>query len=181
MTHFGVICPAAQGHFNPMVALTAELMQRGHRCTFFQIIDWQNAVRSCGADFQPIGVQEYPAGTWSREFDLLGRTDGLKSMQLTIQMYRRGVEFVCRDVPPAAERLGIDALLVDRSVAAGTVTARALPSAIERVLGGPSFRTAAGRLQAAIAAAGGVERAADICEQVATLRRAVSAAGWTQI
>lgn len=35
MTHFGIICPAAIGHLNPMCALGRELQRRGHRVTLF--------------------------------------------------------------------------------------------------------------------------------------------------
>jgi zeaxanthin glucosyltransferase len=126
MAHFGVICPGASGHFNPMSAVTSELMQRGHRCTYFQFFEWENAVRSTGADFQPLGVQEYPEGTRSEVLDRLGRTKGLESLKFTIEVYRREGEIICRDVPPAAKRLGIDTFLVDQSQGAGTTVAEHL-------------------------------------------------------
>ncbi|MBC8122306.1 MAG: hypothetical protein H7Y22_10760 [Gemmatimonadaceae bacterium] len=109
MVHFGVICPAAIGHSNPMVALAAELVQRGHRCTFFQVADWEKELLKHGADIQPIGVEEFPLGTWPAVLERLGRTAGLESLKLTIQIYCRMQEIICRDVPPAARRLGIDA------------------------------------------------------------------------
>ena len=33
MTHFGIICPTAPGHLNPITTLGYELKQRGHRVT----------------------------------------------------------------------------------------------------------------------------------------------------
>lgn len=126
MVHFGVICPAAIGHSNPMVALAAELVQRGHRCTFFQVADWEKAVRKRGVDFQPIGVQEFPPGSWPALLERLGRIEGLESLKFTIQIYRRLQEIICRDVPLTAQRLGIDAFLVDQSQGAGTTVAEHL-------------------------------------------------------
>ncbi|WP_277881902.1 hypothetical protein [Coleofasciculus sp. FACHB-542] len=35
MTHFGIICPTASGHLNPMTTLGYELVSRGHRVTLF--------------------------------------------------------------------------------------------------------------------------------------------------
>lgn len=126
MVHFGVICPAAIGHSNPMVALAGELMQRGHRCTFFQVADWEKEMRKRGAHFQLIGAQEFPLGAWLALLERLGATEGLESLKLTIQMYCRVQEIICRDVPPAARRLGIDAFLVDQSQSAGTTVAEYL-------------------------------------------------------
>lgn len=37
MTHFGIICPAAMGHLNPMTTLGYELKQRGHPITVLAI------------------------------------------------------------------------------------------------------------------------------------------------
>ena len=36
MSQFGVICPPATGHLNPMTALARTLVRRGHRVTFLQ-------------------------------------------------------------------------------------------------------------------------------------------------
>ena len=37
MTHFGMVCPALTGHFNPMTTLGYELQRRGHRV----VVRWQ--------------------------------------------------------------------------------------------------------------------------------------------
>lgn len=39
MTHFGILCPAASGHLNPMTALVYELQQRGHHVTVIGVLD----------------------------------------------------------------------------------------------------------------------------------------------
>ena len=123
MTHFGIICPAAGGHSNPMSALAIELVSRGHRCTFFQVCDWEEAIRSQGLDFHSIGVREFPPGSWNAVLERLGHIDGLDSLKFTIEAWRRNLEIICRDVPPALERLGVDALLVDQCEPGGTSVA----------------------------------------------------------
>ncbi len=39
MTHFGIFCPAASGHLNPMTTLGRELLRRGHRVSVFNFLD----------------------------------------------------------------------------------------------------------------------------------------------
>lgn len=39
MTHFGITCPPAIGHLNPMCALGRELQRRGHQVTIFGVPD----------------------------------------------------------------------------------------------------------------------------------------------
>ncbi|EGJ34066.1 MULTISPECIES: hypothetical protein [Moorena] len=48
MTHFGIICPAASGHLNPITTLGYELKQRGHRVTVLGIEDPQPKVLARG-------------------------------------------------------------------------------------------------------------------------------------
>lgn len=126
MTHFGVICPAAGGHSNPMTTLTAELIRRGHRCTFFQVPDWEETIRRQGADFHAIGVQEYPSGSWATVLERLGQAVGFDSLKFTIETYRRELLMICRDVPVAAEKFGVEAFLVDQTESAGTTVAEHL-------------------------------------------------------
>lgn len=55
MTHFGIICPAAAGHLNPMTTLGYELQRRGHRLTVLGIEDAQPKVLAAGLEFRVIG------------------------------------------------------------------------------------------------------------------------------
>jgi uncharacterized protein YciU (UPF0263 family) len=54
MTTFGIIAPAAAGHFNPMTVLAHQLQMRGHRAVFLLVSDWREKVEA-----------EYPPGTWA--------------------------------------------------------------------------------------------------------------------
>jgi len=46
MTHFGIICPMATGHRNPMTALGRELVRRGHRIAS-PSLGYSNLAPSC--------------------------------------------------------------------------------------------------------------------------------------
>lgn len=51
MTHFGIFCPGAIGHLNPMVSLGRELVRRGHRVTLFGVPDVRAKVVQSGLEF----------------------------------------------------------------------------------------------------------------------------------
>src|SRR5687767_5503948 len=48
MTHFGIISPPVPGHIHPFAALGRELISRGHRVTYLQMIDLEEKIRSEG-------------------------------------------------------------------------------------------------------------------------------------
>ncbi len=60
MTHFGIICPAATGHLNPMTTLGYELQRRGHRVTVVGILDAEKKVNLAGLEFRAIALSESP-------------------------------------------------------------------------------------------------------------------------
>lgn len=63
MTHFGLLCPTASGHLNPMTTLGYELKQRGHRVTLIGLLDAEANVSAAGLEFQAIGVKDFPTGS----------------------------------------------------------------------------------------------------------------------
>ena len=62
MTHYGILCPPAIGHLNPICALGNELKRRGHRVTLFQVAEMENKLKTTGLEFQEIGAAEYEPG-----------------------------------------------------------------------------------------------------------------------
>lgn len=59
MTHFGIICPAATGHLNPMTTLGYELQKRCHRVSVINIEDVRSQAIAAGLEFQEIGKSDY--------------------------------------------------------------------------------------------------------------------------
>ena len=55
MSHFGVLSYKGTGHLNPLIALSRQLIDRGHRVTFFQKPEVEAQVRRNGLEFVPIG------------------------------------------------------------------------------------------------------------------------------
>ena len=122
MTHFGIICPAAAGHLNPMTTLGHELQQRGHRVTLFGVLDAQPKTLAAGLDFWAIAESEFPSGIITESLAQLGKLSGLAALRYTIALIQQSAEVLLRDAPGAISEVGVDALLVDQvSPGGGTV------------------------------------------------------------
>ncbi|WP_319422262.1 glycosyltransferase [Pleurocapsa sp. FMAR1] len=114
MTHFGIICPAATGHLNPMTTLGYELKQRGHRVTVIGIEDAHSKVQAAGLGFQVIGKSNFPKGASKDFFTHLGNLSGLKAVKHTLQWIADYADTVLRDAPEVIQKADIEALLVDQ-------------------------------------------------------------------
>jgi MGT family glycosyltransferase len=126
MRHFGIISPPVPGHIHPFGALGAELMSRGHRVTYLQMIDLEEKIGSEGIDFEPIGLSDHPRGSLPTSLDALGRLKGLAALRFTIRAVARTARMVCRDAPDVIRRRHIDTLLVDQMEPAGGAVAEHL-------------------------------------------------------
>jgi zeaxanthin glucosyltransferase len=126
MTHFGLICPSSDGHLNPMLPLGQELKKRGHRITLLGILDSQAKTLAAGLEFRAIGESDFPQGATKDLFTQLGKLNGLKALQHTIEWIANGTEMYLRDAPSAIKTAGIEALLVDQASPAGGTVAEYL-------------------------------------------------------
>ncbi|NEP59083.1 MAG: glycosyltransferase [Symploca sp. SIO2G7] len=122
MTHFGIICPTAAGHLNPMTTLGYELKERGHRVTLVGIEDAQPKTTAAGLEFQVIGESDFPKGATKDLFTQLGKLKGFEALQYTLKWIANGEQMYFRDAPEVVKMVGIEALLVDQvSPAGGTI------------------------------------------------------------
>ncbi|EGJ29132.1 MULTISPECIES: glycosyltransferase [Moorena] len=126
MTHFGIICPAASGHLNPMTTLGYELKQRGHRVTVFGIEDAQPKALAAGLEFQLIGKSDFPKGATKDLFTQLGNLSGFKAFQYTINWIVNVAKMSLRDAPDVIKAADIELLLVDQASPAGGTIAEYL-------------------------------------------------------
>ncbi len=126
MTHFGIICPAATGHLNPMTALGYELKSRGHRVTVLGIADAQAKVIAAGLEFQVMGESDFPPGATKELFTQLGNLSGFKALKYTLAWIANTAEMCFRDAPEAIKVTGIEALLVDQTSPEGGTVAEYL-------------------------------------------------------
>ena len=122
MTHFGILCPAAIGHLNPMTTLGSELLRRGHRVTVFNLLDAKTTTLASGLEFQPLAEDEFPAGSMAEGLAKLGKLSGLTAFRYTIKAFTEISAALLTEAPTAIQKAGVEALLVDQvSFEGGTI------------------------------------------------------------
>ena len=126
MTHYGLICPAASGHLNPMTTLGYELKKEGHRVTLFGILDAEPKAIAAGLEFQSIGESDFPKGFMKELFTELGKMSGFAALRYTIKYIQQGAVVTLREVPTLIKQAGIDALIVDQVAPEGGSIAESL-------------------------------------------------------
>jgi len=122
MVHLGLLCPAETGHLNTMLPLGQEMQRRGHRVTFFGIVDASAKVLAAGLEFRSFGEVEFPAGASDRLFAELGKLSGLAALNYTLDWIKKSAAVFLKDGPTVLKDAQIEALLVDQiSPEGGTV------------------------------------------------------------
>ncbi len=124
--HIACICPAVPGHLNPAIALGRELVRRGHRVTFINLLDAERAVSAGKLDFHPLGQTEFPAGCLAEQTAILGRLRGRQALTFTLEQLDLFARVIYRELPPIALRSGVEGLIVDQILAAGGTVAEHL-------------------------------------------------------
>jgi zeaxanthin glucosyltransferase len=125
MSHFGVLSYKGTGHLNPLIALACQLVDRGHRVTFFQKPEVEAQIRHHGLEFVPIG----PCRSSSAENgSSSGRTSlsGIAALRYGIRRIVGDMEMFLLEGPGALARAGVDTLIVDEIALSGPTLAELL-------------------------------------------------------
>ncbi len=123
MAHIGLVCPAETGHLNTMLPLGQKLQQRGHRTTFFGIVDARSKVLAAGLEFSSIGEAQFPVGSSDRLFAEIGKLSGFAALQYTMDWIEKSALMFLQEAPAALADAGVDALLVDQIAPEGGLVA----------------------------------------------------------
>jgi len=123
MTHFGILCPGSTGHLNTMIPLGSELLRRGHRVTVFNFLDAKAATLASGLEFQSLAEDEFPLGARAEILTEMGKLSGLAALQYNLKTVPKTSAVVLREAPPAIEKAGVEALLVDQYLLEGGTVA----------------------------------------------------------
>jgi UDP:flavonoid glycosyltransferase YjiC (YdhE family) len=126
MSHFGVLSYKGTGHLNPMIALSRELIARGHRVTFFQTAELEERVRAHGLEFCSIassagrpGSHSRRAYRWELMREIVALSEGIDRIAFDMELF-------LRQLPPTMAGHGIDVILMDEIALAGPTVAEML-------------------------------------------------------
>jgi zeaxanthin glucosyltransferase len=123
--HFGVLPFTGTGHVNPLIALSQELTDRGHKVTFFEKPKIAGRVRHAGIDFVPLNGDNFrkpnppPAassGIWS----------DISTLRFNLKRVTNDIEMFLRTAPLALRRSGVDALIINEIAITGPTIAELL-------------------------------------------------------
>ncbi len=123
--HFGVLSFSGTGHLNPLIALSHELVSRGHKVTFFDKPKAEARVREAGFGFVAVGAKNaseqeaslfHHSGIWSE----------IEILRSNLARVRHEVERLLHETPAAVIRAGVNALLIDEVALTGPTVAQLL-------------------------------------------------------
>ncbi len=114
MTRFGIFCPAAVGHLNPMCAIALELQRRGHIVILFGVPDALDKVSGLNLATVQIGTFDYPKRSVDSAYRTLGKLTGKPGLKFTIDLFKRETQMFFREAPQAISQANIDLLIIDQ-------------------------------------------------------------------
>jgi zeaxanthin glucosyltransferase len=123
--HFGVLSFTGTGHLNPLIALSQELKDRGHKVTFFEKPKIEARIRQAGLEFTPIGAtaasnRPTPPSAHS------GMLSEISMLRFNLARVIQDIEIYLRDTPPALKQAGVNALLINEIALTGPTVAQLL-------------------------------------------------------
>lgn len=126
MAHFGVLSYKGAGHLNPLIALSRQLVARGHRVTFFHDLELETRIRPHGLEFFPIVTSINGFGEDARTKHRQKPSSAIAVLRYRIRRTINDMERFLRETPSAFIRAGVDALIIDELALAGPTSAEML-------------------------------------------------------
>ncbi len=126
MAHFGVLSYQGSGHLNPLIALSQELVSRGHRVTFFLAPEYEAKILQFGLGFFPIdvsGIAQIP----SHDKSATNQKPGwIEETRTRLRHLDREIGTYLREYLVAIAVAGVDTLLMGEITLAGPTAAEIL-------------------------------------------------------
>lgn len=126
MTHFAVIAPPYYSHFQALQALAVELIERGHRVTFFHQSDAAHWLSDPRVAFRSVGAGSHPPGSLECTLRQAARPDTPWGLRRIIKQMAGTTAMLCSELPGALADNQVDALLCDQMEPAGGLVAEGL-------------------------------------------------------
>ena len=121
MAHFGVLSYKGSGHLNPLMALSRQLMDRGHRVTFFLHPEWEQQVRQQGLEFYPMDVPH--SSTMQKKTE---PTTRIGKIRMALHRIAAEMEAFLSAYPPAIQATGVNTLIMGEISLTGPTVAEIL-------------------------------------------------------
>lgn len=126
MAHFAFVAPPLAGHVNPLLAVAAELMRRGHRASFVHQADAARHLSGTDVPLVAVGAASHPAGDLDATVARMARLNGFIGLRPMLHDVARTTDMLCRELPDALRDMGVDAIVADQTEAAGALVAEHL-------------------------------------------------------
>lgn len=126
MSHFGVLSYKGNGHLNPLITLSLELVARGHSVTFFHDAELEDRIRSHGLGFCLVASSSEGNGENTRASRRQKPSSAIPLLRYRIRRTVTDMERFLRETPQAVARAGVDALIIDELALAGPTVAEML-------------------------------------------------------
>ena len=127
MPHFGVLSYRGTGHLNPLIALSMQLIARGHRVTLFQDPELAEKVRQYGLEFFPIEIPAFPGPRQQHmKTDRRKIATSLREIRNRLNRTTAEMEAFLREYPVAIRAAGVDTLIMGEISLAGPTVAEML-------------------------------------------------------
>lgn len=124
--HFGVLSFTGTGHLNPLILLSQQLRDRGHKVTFFEKPKIEDRVREAGLAFCPIGGGTSPFKSKGPTTEHQGLRSEFSALRFNLNRIAHDMEMYLHETPSALRRTGVDALLVNEIALTGPTVAEML-------------------------------------------------------
>ena len=127
MSHFGVLSYKGTGHLNPLIALSRQLIARGHKVTLFQHPELEQRVRQHGLEFFPVNVPG-SSGTGQHQAVASRHMPATRIGEIREKLHRIAgdMEVFLREFPAAIRDAGVDTLIMGEIALSGPTLAEML-------------------------------------------------------
>ncbi len=122
MSHFGVMPYKGLGHLNPLIALSRQLVARGHRVTLFLESEMEERILQSGLEFCSIGRAKEQQSPERRQKP----SAGIAALRYRIGRIADYMEMSLHEAPAVIMRMGVDALILDEITLSGPTLAEML-------------------------------------------------------
>lgn len=126
MPHLGVLCYQGAGHLNPLIAVSRELISRGHQVTFFLPRDFESQILQQGLGFFPIEATVAEPTRRDNISDRHVKPGWIEDTRAKLSRLDAEIDVYMREYLAAIRAVGVDALLMGEITFAGPTVAEVL-------------------------------------------------------